>query len=181
MLKMGLLSNRAHTVMISLNEGRRTLMNMTTTKTGFTGVNIKTFGQRRFGNIGKSEPTTMMNTLNGSMRCGIVITSSMMKESKIRGQDTSFPMLGRQTMDIKQLRKWWQQSTMQIHTVSPRSENGTERNFHQKLIPEFPWTPPPTPDLKSGGKSLHTFPPPPPTSGEQSEVEALAHKDMAVR
>ena len=85
-------------------------------------------------------------------------------------------------MDIKQLTKWWQQSPMQIHTVSPRSEIRTERYFHQKLIPEFPWTPPPTPDLKLGGKSLHTFPPPPPpTSGEQSEVEALAHKGMAVR
>ena len=169
---MGLLSNRAHTV-ISFNEGRRTLMNMTTTKTGFTGVNIKTFGQRRFGNIGKIQPTTMMNTSNSSLRCGIVITSSMMKESKIRGQDTSFPMMGRQTMDIKQLTKWWQQSSMQIHTVSPRSEIRTERYFHQKHIPR---TPPETPL-----KSLHTFPPPPPTSGGQSEVEELAHKDMAVR
>ena len=89
MLKMGLLSNRAHTV-ISFNEGRRTLMNMTTTKTGLTGVAIKTFGQRRFGNIGKIQPTTMMNTSNSSLRCGIVITSSMM---------------GRQTMDVKQLTK----------------------------------------------------------------------------
>ena len=162
MLKMGLLSNRAHTV-ISFNEGRRTLMNMTTTKTGLTGVAIKTFGQRRFGNIGKIQPTTMMNTSNSSLRCGIVITSSMM---------------GRQTMDVKQLTKWWQQSTMQIHTVSPRSEIRTERYFHQKLIPEFLRTPPETPR-----KSLHTFPPPPPppTSGDQSEVEALAHKDMAVR
>ena len=161
MLKMGLLSNRAHTV-ISFNEGRRTLMNMTTTKTGLTGVNIKTFGQRRFGNIGKIQPTTMMNTSNSSLRCGIVITSSMM---------------GRQTMDVKQLTKWWQQSTMQIHTVSPRSEIRTERYFHQKLIPEFPRTPPET-----HRKYLHTFPPPPPpTSGEQSEVEVLAHKDMAVR
>ena len=77
-------------------------------------------------------------------------------------------------MDIKQLTKWWQQSSMQIHTVSPRSEIRTERYFHQKHIPR---TPPETPR-----KSLHTFPPPPPpTSGEQSEVEALAHKDMAVR
>ena len=80
-------------------------------------------------------------------------------------------------MDVKQLTKWWQQSTMQIHTVSPRSEIRTERYFHQKLIPEFPRTPPET-----HRKYLHTFPPPPPpTSGEQSEVEALAHKDMAVR
>ena len=175
MLKMGLLLNRAHHTVISFNEGRRTLMNMTTTKTGFTGVNIKTFGQRRFGNIGKSKPTSMMNTSNSSLKCGIVITSSMMEESKVRRQDTSFPiMMGRQTMDIKQLTKWWQQSSMQIHTVSPRSEIRTETYFHQKHIPR---TPPETPR-----KSLHTFPPPPPpTSGEQSEVEALAHKDMAVR
>ena len=170
MLKMGFLSNRAHTV-INFNEGRRTLMNMTTTKTGFTGVNIKTFGQRRFGNIGKIQPTTMMNTSNSSLSCGIVITSSKMEESKVRRQDTSFPMMGRQTMDIKQLTKWWQQSSMQIHTFSPRSEIRTERYFHQKHIPR---TPPETPR-----KSLHTFPPP--TSGEQSEVEELAHKDMAVR
>ena len=133
-------------------------MNMTTTKTGLTGVAIKTFGQRRFGNIGKIQPTTMMNTSNSSLRCGIVITSSMM---------------GRQTMDVKQLTKWWQQSSMQIHTVSPRSEIRTERYFHQKHIP------PPPPETPR--QSLHTFPPPPPTSGEQSEVEALAHKDMAVR
>ena len=171
MLKMGLLLNRAHHTVISFNEGRRTLMNMTTTKTGFTGVSIKTFRQRR--NIEKSEPTTIMNTSNSSLRRGIVITSSKMEESKVRRQDTSFPMMGRQTMDIKQLTKWWQQSSMQIHTVSPRSEIRTERYFHQKHIPR---TPPETPR-----KSLHTFPPPPPTSGEQSEVEALAHKDMAVR
>ena len=177
MLKMGLLLNRAHHTVISFNEGRRTLMNMTTTKTGLTGVSIKAFGQRRFGNIGKIQPTTMMNTSNSSLRCGIVITSSMMEESKVRRQDTSFPMMGRQIMDIKQLTKWWQQSSMQIHTFSPRSEIRTERYFHQKLIPEFPRTPPSTPR-----KSLHTFPPPPPpTSGEQSEVEVLAHKDMAVR